>query len=71
MPRHYNGGMIELTEAQRRELRRMRGYRVVALLNAGAVLVACDGQFHNAIVIDTDGNIYSLPRYRAVLDQRK
>ena len=63
--------MIELTEAQRMELRRMHGYRVVALLNAGAVLVVCDRQYHNAMVIDTDGSILSLPRYHAVLDQRK
>ena len=49
----------------------MHGYRVVALLNAGAVLVVYDRQYHNAMVIDTDGSIFSPPQYHAVLDQKK
>ena len=63
--------MIELTIAQESELRRMLGRRVLAKLHTGAALVVHHQVYNSVVVIDTDGNISSLSRYLAVLDQRK
>jgi hypothetical protein len=49
--------MFELTQAQEKTIRKMRGYRVVARLNTGAVLVAYPHeQYGNAMMIDEHGD---------------
>ena len=60
---------MELTKAQRRVINKMRGYRVVAQLENGAVLVARSGEKPEAKVIDTDGREFSFREYLSSLDK--
>ena len=61
--------MITLTAAQRVTLKRMRGYRVLAQLHTGAVLVAYAREYQDARVIDTKGRVFAFSRYLSILDQ--
>jgi hypothetical protein len=60
--------MDDLTAAQRRTLKKMRGYRVVARLQTGAILVVSPGR-SRAVVIDTDGSEFSFRDYLSGLDE--
>ena len=61
--------MIRLNVNQKETLRKMRGFRVVALLHTGAVIVVHERNYQNAQVIDVDGRVYSFSHYLAIVDQ--
>jgi hypothetical protein len=60
--------MATLTEAQETTLDRMRGYRLVAQLNTGAVVVVYGRRYQDAQVIDIAGGVRSFSRYLSILD---
>ncbi len=60
-----------MTQAQQKAIRKLPGYRVMAKLQNGAVLVARSGKRTKAKVIDTDGSEFSFRRYLDGLDQRR
>lgn len=66
----YHNGVMELTEAQQRALDKMREYRVVAILENGAVLVARSSEDPKPKVIDTDGTEFSFRQYLTDRDKR-
>jgi hypothetical protein len=70
MAGRYDNGMIKLTEAQQKTIQKMRGYRVMAQLTTGAVLVAFNHPKHrNAMMIDNAGDALHFTRLLACLDQ--
>jgi hypothetical protein len=62
--------MIELSQAQHRIFKKMRGYRVVAQLETGAVLLASRAN-KKAMVIDTDGRQFSFRHYLEQVGERE
>ena len=60
--------MQGLTEVQKQSLKQMKGYRLVARLHTGALIVVFAQKYHDARVIDLDGRIWSLSHYLAVID---
>lgn len=62
--------MTQLTITQQAVLHFMSGYRVVAQFISGAVLVVYEKRYQETSVIDTDGHVYSLSRYLAILEMR-
>lgn len=60
--------MNGMTEAQKESVRQMRGYRLVARLHTGALIVVFAQKYHDARVIDLEGRIWSFSHYLAVID---
>ena len=60
--------MNGMTEAQKQTLRQMKGYRLVTRLHTGALVVVFAQKYHEARVIDPNGQIWSLSHYLAVID---
>ena len=63
--------MTALTEAQKQTLRRMPRFHVVARFDTGAIIVVADHLYQNARVVATDGQIYAVSRYLAIIDRRR
>jgi hypothetical protein len=57
-----------MTEAQKQSLRQMQGYRLVARLHTGALIVVFAQKYHDARIIDLEGRVWSFSHYLAVID---
>jgi hypothetical protein len=60
--------MNGMTEAQKKTLQQMEGHRLVSRLHTGALIVVYAQKYHDARVIDLDGQIWSFSHYLAVID---
>jgi hypothetical protein len=60
--------MNGMTEAQKTTLKKIKGARLVTRLHTGALVVVYAQQYHDARVIDNEGEIWSFSQYLAVID---
>jgi hypothetical protein len=61
--------VFELSEFQGVAMKKLRGYRVVAQLDNGAVLVARGGKKPEPKIIDVNGREFSFRRYLSNLEK--